>query len=205
MQNLCECGDGGGCVHACMWALSTLCVSMCLHLYVRAIWVEEGKAEHCSGVEQSFWALVISPEDSEQVKASKRGMEEGRLAEGCNRGRMQRGSKRMCQRIMRNDTAVVVKGADRFVQSNTRRDTRTHTYMHMLDSNKRLNAVAVTVNAFIFLFSIQMPCFVNDCFWTESLFLWWIYLLIKSAPFPDDLAQFCYKLQTLILAYIKTC
>jgi len=63
--------------------------------------------------------VVISPETSKQVKASGRGREREELEAGMEGGR-ESVRKRVCQRIMRNDTAVAGKEAGRFAQSNAR-------------------------------------------------------------------------------------
>lgn len=78
MQSLCVCAGAFKCmpvfdcvsaVHVCVYAFACVC----------AVCVEGGRqsrAEHCSaGSRTAFLPVVISPETSEQVKASKRGRE----------------------------------------------------------------------------------------------------------------------------------
>lgn len=74
-------------VCVCLYvSLSQLCICVCVCLRVSICACgtgggRQGKTERCSAVGQRFWALVISPEDSEQVKASKGGREGGRRLE----------------------------------------------------------------------------------------------------------------------------
>lgn len=63
----------------------------------------------------------------------------------------------MCQRIMRNDTAVEEKRPA---------DSPNQMHTHCINSIPRLNIVALIVNTLTltFLFSFQMSYLVNGCF-----------------------------------------
>lgn len=111
--------------------MSTLhvCVSVCV-----CVLYGQSKAEHCSAAGQRDQALVISPEGCGQVKASKRGWEGWRrggrggwILDGWERGKRQRGSRRACLSIMRNDAAAAVNEARVFAPSNEHTDVRLHT------------------------------------------------------------------------------
>lgn len=122
------------------WAhVHSLCVCVCVCDCV-CRGGRQGRVERCS-IGQRFWAVVISPEASEQVKGQRRG--EGRRDAGWEGGR-RRDGEGMCQRIMRNDTAVAGGGGGRFSQSEAQ--TR------CTNGIPRLNVVALIVNTLTFHF-----------------------------------------------------
>lgn len=103
---------------------------------------EQSKALQRGAVGLPFHAVVISPETSEQVKASEGGREAVRLKR--ERGRVSI-SKRACWRIMRNDTTVAGKRL-------TGSPNQTHS--NRTDGISRLNSAALHcwhINVFVFI------------------------------------------------------
>lgn len=123
---------------------------------------EHSRAERCSaGSRTAFLSCGNFPRDKRAGKGQQKreGGRERRIDEGWDKreGGRESISKQVCQRIIRNDTAVAEKRA---AHSPNRMGT------DCIKNVSRLNLAALIVNTLplTFVFPFQMPYLVNECF-----------------------------------------